>query len=102
MRLSALLSLAGFIILIVGTYCLILRPFIGNWDVYDGSKPYGIVILLVAVIGILGTVLNQPNYPYSSLVLSYFSCLVLYPCTTQSAYFIQFYPLSLRSQIPVW
>ena len=53
MRLSALLSFAGFIILIAGTYCPILHPFIGNWDVYDGNKPYGIVILLVAVIGIL-------------------------------------------------
>jgi predicted membrane channel-forming protein YqfA (hemolysin III family) len=61
MRLSALLSLSGFIILIAGTYCPILRPFIGNWDVYDGNKPYGITILLVAVIGILGTVLNQPK-----------------------------------------
>jgi predicted membrane channel-forming protein YqfA (hemolysin III family) len=61
MRLSSLISFIGFVILIAGTYCPILHPFIGNWDVYDGNKPYGIVILLVAVVGILGTVLNQPK-----------------------------------------
>jgi predicted membrane channel-forming protein YqfA (hemolysin III family) len=59
MRLNSLLSFAGFVILIAGTYCPILRPIIGNWDVYDGNKPYGIVILLVAVVGITGTVFNQ-------------------------------------------
>lgn len=26
---------------------------------YDGNKPYGMVILLVAVVGIVGTVFNQ-------------------------------------------
>ncbi|WP_299580055.1 hypothetical protein [Mucilaginibacter sp.] len=36
-----------------------MHPIIGNWNVYDGNKPYGIVILLVAVVGILGTVFNQ-------------------------------------------
>lgn len=56
MRLNSLLSFVGFIILIAGTYCPILHPFIGNWDVYDGNKPYGIVILLVATVGILSTV----------------------------------------------
>jgi predicted membrane channel-forming protein YqfA (hemolysin III family) len=61
MRLNTLLSFAGFIILIAGTYCPILRPIIGAWDVYDGNKPYGIVILLVAVVGIIGTVFNQEN-----------------------------------------
>jgi predicted membrane channel-forming protein YqfA (hemolysin III family) len=60
MRLSNLLSFAGFVILIAGTYCPILRPFhLFNWDVYDGNKPYGIVILLVAIVGIIGTVFNQ-------------------------------------------
>jgi len=60
MRLNNLISFAGFVILIAGTYCPILRPLhLFNWDVYDGNKPYGIVILLVAVVGILGTVLSQ-------------------------------------------
>jgi predicted membrane channel-forming protein YqfA (hemolysin III family) len=60
MRLNTLLSFAGFVILIAATYCPILRPFhLVNWDVYDGNKPYGIVILLVAVVGVLGAVFNQ-------------------------------------------
>jgi len=60
MRLNNLISFVGFVILIAGTYCPILRPLhLFNWDVYDGNKPYGIVILLVAVVGILGTVMSQ-------------------------------------------
>jgi predicted membrane channel-forming protein YqfA (hemolysin III family) len=60
MRLNNLISFAGFVILIAGTYCPILRPLpLIHWDVYDGNKAYGIVILLVAVVGILGTVLSQ-------------------------------------------
>ena len=59
MRLNALLSFAGFVILIAATYCPIFHPIIGKWDVYDGNKPYGIVILLVAVVGIAGTVFSQ-------------------------------------------
>ncbi|BAU53607.1 hypothetical protein [Mucilaginibacter gotjawali] len=61
MRLNNLLSFAGFVILIAGTYSPILKPIVGHWDVYDGNKPYGIVILLVAIVGMLGTVLSQPN-----------------------------------------
>jgi predicted membrane channel-forming protein YqfA (hemolysin III family) len=60
MRLNILISFIGFIVLIAATYCPILRPFhLLNWDVYDGNKPYGIVILLIAVVGILGTVFNE-------------------------------------------
>jgi len=70
MRLNSLLSFAGFIILIAGTYCPIIKPILGSWDVYDGNKPYGIVILLVAVVGILGTVLNQMSITRLSAWLS--------------------------------
>jgi len=59
MRPNLLLSFVGFVILIAGTYCPILHPIFGTWDVYDGNKPYGMVILLVAVVGIIGTVFNQ-------------------------------------------
>jgi hypothetical protein len=60
MRLNNLISFAGFVIIIAGTYCPILRPLnLFNWDVYDGNKPYGMVILLVAVAGILGTVMAR-------------------------------------------
>jgi|GEM_PF-388783 hypothetical protein len=60
MRLPSLISFVGFVIIIMATFSPILRLFyITNWNVYDGNMPYGIVMLLVAVVGILGTVLNQ-------------------------------------------
>jgi predicted membrane channel-forming protein YqfA (hemolysin III family) len=59
MRINNLISFIGFVILIAATYCPILHPLVVTWDVYDGNKAYGIVILLVAVVGILGTVLSQ-------------------------------------------
>ena len=71
MRLNSLLSFAGFVILIAATYCPIIKPIVGHWDVYDGNKPYGIVILLIAVIGILGTVLNQPKITKLSAWVSF-------------------------------
>lgn len=60
MRLNNLIAFAGFVVLIAGTYCPILRPFhLFNWDVYDANKPYGIVLLLVAIVGILATVFDR-------------------------------------------
>jgi len=60
MRLNSFISFAGFVMLIAATYCPILRPFhLRSLDVYDGNKPYGIVILLIAVVGIVSTIFNQ-------------------------------------------
>lgn len=60
MRLNTLLSFIGFVVLLAATYCPLLRPFhLFNMDAFDMNKPYGIVLLLVAVIGIMGTVFNQ-------------------------------------------
>ena len=60
MRLNNLISFVGFVLIIAGTYCPVLRPFhLYNIDVYGGSKPYGIIVLLVAVVGIIGAVLSQ-------------------------------------------
>jgi hypothetical protein len=74
MRLSTFISFAGFVMLIAASYCPILRPFhLVNWDVFDASKPYGIVILLVATVGIISTVFNQVKITrfaaWTSLVL---------------------------------
>jgi len=60
MRLPALISFAGFVIIIVATFCPVLRLFyVLNWNVYDGNMPYGIIMLLIAMVGMLGTILNQ-------------------------------------------
>jgi predicted membrane channel-forming protein YqfA (hemolysin III family) len=74
MRPASLLSLIGFITLIAATYCPMLRPFhLMNWNVYKLNQPYGMVIMLVGVIGILCTVLNQAKVTriaaWASLVL---------------------------------
>jgi len=71
MRLNTLSSFIGFIILIAGTYCPILRPFhLYNIDAFGANKPYGIVLLLVATVGILGTVFNQSKITRMSAWLS--------------------------------
>ncbi|HMG08113.1 MAG TPA: hypothetical protein VK609_06355 [Mucilaginibacter sp.] len=62
MRISSILSFVGFVLLFAGTYCPLLRPFhIMNWNVYQLNQPYGLVMLLVAVIGIAASFLNQPQ-----------------------------------------
>jgi len=74
MRPASLLSLLGFIILIAATFCPMLRPFhLFNMNVYKLNQPYGMVIMLVGVIGILCTVLNQTRVTriaaWASLIL---------------------------------
>ena len=62
MRLPSLISFVGFVLLMAATYCPLLRPFgLFNWDVYALNKPYGMVILLMAVVGIIAVVLNRPK-----------------------------------------
>jgi predicted membrane channel-forming protein YqfA (hemolysin III family) len=79
MRLNNFISFAGFVILIAATYCPILRPFhLFNWNVYDADKPYGIIILLVAVVGIIGTVFNQSKIIRLAAWLSVLLVALLY------------------------
>jgi hypothetical protein len=62
MRINHLIAFAGFVIIVAGTWCPILRPIpLVNWDVYQGNLPYGIVILLVAMVGIIGTVFSRQS-----------------------------------------
>lgn len=60
MRLPSLVTFIGFVLLMAGTWCPLLRPFhLFNMDVYDLNRPYGMVILLISVVGILGVILNR-------------------------------------------
>lgn len=62
MRLPSLISFIGFVLLMAATYCPLLRPFhLFNWNVYDLNKPYGMVILLMAVVGVIAVILNRPK-----------------------------------------
>jgi hypothetical protein len=74
MRTASLVSLLGFVTLIVATFCPMLRPFhLFNMNVYALNQPYGMVITLSGVIGVLCTVLNQTKISriaaWASLVL---------------------------------
>lgn len=60
MRPGSFLAFAGFVMLITASYCPLFRPLhLTNWDMYDCNKPYGIVVLMVAVVGIIGVVFNR-------------------------------------------
>jgi hypothetical protein len=60
MRIPSLISFIGFVLLMIGTWCPLLRPFgLFNMDVYDLNRPYGMVLLLVSVIGIVAVGLNK-------------------------------------------
>lgn len=59
MKLPSLISFAGFVIIIAATYCPIIHFAIFNQNVYQLNKPYGIVFLLVAIVGIVGTVFSN-------------------------------------------
>ncbi len=62
MRIPSFISLVGFILIIAATYCPMLRAFgLLTMNVYGMMKPYGIVMFLVAVIGMIGLVLGQPK-----------------------------------------
>jgi len=71
MKLSSLTSFLGFVLLMAATYCPLLRPFhLFNMDLYDLSRPFGMALLLIAVIGILGVVLNQTKIVKATAWLS--------------------------------
>ena len=60
MQPKAFISFAGFVMLMAATWCPLLRPFgIVTWDLYALNKPYGMVVLLIAIVGIAGIVLKQ-------------------------------------------
>jgi hypothetical protein len=62
-----------------GTWCPLLRPFhLFNMDVYDLNRPYGMVILLISVVGILGVILNRIKLVRFTGWLSFILVLLLF------------------------
>lgn len=63
MRLSSFISFVGFVMLIAATYCPLFHPPIPftTWNMYKANLPYGIVVLVVAMVGIVGVVFMQPK-----------------------------------------
>jgi uncharacterized membrane protein len=99
MKLRSFLAFAGFVILIAATYCPLFRPFgITTWDMYDANKPYGIVVLLIAVVGIIGVVFMQNSIArmaawLSAILVALFYILALLKIHT-SFTFIPFHAIS--------
>jgi hypothetical protein len=79
MRLHSFIAFVGFVMLIAATYCPLFRPFhITNWDMFDCNKPYGIVVLLIAVVGIIGLVFMQPKIARMAAWLSLVLVILFY------------------------
>ncbi|AYL96342.1 hypothetical protein [Mucilaginibacter celer] len=71
MRLSSIFSFVGFALLFAATYCPLLRVFhVASWNIYKLNQPYGLVLLLVAVIGIIVSFLNQAKVMRAAAWLS--------------------------------
>lgn len=79
MRIPSLISFIGFVILMIGTWCPLLRPFgLFNMDVYQLNRPYGMVLLLVSVIGIVGEGLNKAKLARLTAWVSLILVLLLF------------------------
>jgi hypothetical protein len=79
MRLPSLISFIGFVLLMAGTWCPLLRPLIfHSFNIYDMSMPYGLLVLFIAVVGIIGIVLSQIKLVRLLSLLSFVLVLVLF------------------------
>ena len=60
MRPITLISFVGFVTLMAGLWCPLLHvPLAGNFSAFRLNQPYGLVLLLMTVIGITGNVFNR-------------------------------------------
>ena len=79
MRIGSFISLLGFILVIAGTFSPLLRPFgLFSWDVYHLNKPFGIVMLVIGIIGALGSVLQQRGLAKTAAIISLLLIILLY------------------------
>lgn len=60
MRPLTLISFVGFVTLMAGLWCPLLHvPIAGNFSAFRLNQPYGLVLLLMVVVGIVGNVFNK-------------------------------------------
>ena len=77
MRISSLFSLLGFILLIVGTFCPLLS-FVIRMNVYALNKPYGVAMVVVAVLGAISVLLPQRGLTKALSISSLLLVVLLY------------------------
>ncbi|WDF57062.1 hypothetical protein [Mucilaginibacter sp. KACC 22063] len=79
MRPRTLLAFIGFLLIIIGTYCPLLRPFgLFSWDIYGLNKPYGIAVFVVAIAGLASAIAGQVKLAKVSALLSLVLIILLY------------------------
>ena len=59
MRISSLISFVGFVLVIAGAYCPLIKFTLLREDLFDLNRPYGMTVLLMAVVGILAVALDR-------------------------------------------
>jgi hypothetical protein len=53
-------TFAGFILLIAGIYSPLISPLgLVKWNLFDLNKPFGIVLLAIAVTGLLASIIKN-------------------------------------------
>ena len=93
----SLLSFCGFLLLIIATYCPLVKPFgiFPSMDIFALKQPFGIAILLIGVIGIIGFVLRQYAIVRLCAWLSLLMVVVFYAGVIfQIHHFFSFIPFS--------
>ncbi len=54
------ISFAGFILLIAGIFSPLISPLgLVKWNLFDLNQPFAIVVLVIAIIGLAGTMLKS-------------------------------------------
>lgn len=61
MRISSFISFIGFAAVLIGTFCPMAHFFFVHKTIYNVNQPYGIILLLIALVGILGCVFSNSN-----------------------------------------
>ncbi len=78
MRLSSLISLTGFVMLIAATFCPLFHPLLLTWNMYKANMPFSLIVLLIGTIGIIGIVLMQPKISRQAAWISLLLVLLFY------------------------
>lgn len=62
MGLRRFVSIAGFIVLIVGVFCPLISPLgLIKWNLFDLNKVFGIVTLVIAITGLASALIEKPQ-----------------------------------------
>jgi len=99
MRISSLISFVGFAIVLVATFCPLAHFLAAQRTIYQVNQPYGIVLLLISVIGIIGCVFSNQGVARLMvwLILALIALLFIAALFKMNSYF-NFIPFHLWSK----